>query len=225
MRDLELRGAGNLLGAAQSGHIAGVGFDLYCQLLRQSIARLKGEPAALTVRATVRLDFVHLGEAAGEHAAPALAAATDDTGHGYAALKEAEMAGQWMAGMTASLPADYVSDTRLRLDQYRRLALAASPAEVKALASAMRDRFGPLPESAKALVKLTEIRVWAEQKRVVAVETEGDRLKCERAGGGRAAGARYVQLGNRFPRLTAARPLQRMEEIIRFLQRLEPDKT
>jgi transcription-repair coupling factor (superfamily II helicase) len=43
MRDLELRGAGNLLGAEQSGHIVGVGFELYCQLLRQSVARLKGE--------------------------------------------------------------------------------------------------------------------------------------------------------------------------------------
>ena len=42
MRDLELRGAGNLLGTEQSGHIIGVGFDLYCQLLRQSVARLKG---------------------------------------------------------------------------------------------------------------------------------------------------------------------------------------
>jgi transcription-repair coupling factor (superfamily II helicase) len=39
MRDLELRGAGNLLGAEQSGHIVGVGFELYCQLLRQSVAR------------------------------------------------------------------------------------------------------------------------------------------------------------------------------------------
>ena len=46
MRDLELRGAGNLLGTEQSGHIAGVGFDLYCQLLRQSIASLKGEKTA-----------------------------------------------------------------------------------------------------------------------------------------------------------------------------------
>ncbi|MET0262874.1 MAG: transcription-repair coupling factor, partial [Rariglobus sp.] len=43
MRDLELRGAGNLLGSQQSGHIIGVGFELYCQLLRQSVARLKGD--------------------------------------------------------------------------------------------------------------------------------------------------------------------------------------
>ena len=42
MRDLDLRGAGNLLGSEQSGHIAGIGFELYCQLLKQSVARLKG---------------------------------------------------------------------------------------------------------------------------------------------------------------------------------------
>ncbi|MFN2450144.1 MAG: transcription-repair coupling factor [Candidatus Baltobacteraceae bacterium] len=47
MRDLEIRGAGNLLGAAQSGFIASVGFDTYCQLLAEAIAQRKGEQAAL----------------------------------------------------------------------------------------------------------------------------------------------------------------------------------
>ena len=61
----ELRGAGNLLGAEQSGHIVGVGFELYCQLLRQSIARLKGEPTATVIRASVKLDFLLMGEARG----------------------------------------------------------------------------------------------------------------------------------------------------------------
>ena len=42
MRDLEIRGAGNLLGSEQSGHITAVGFDLYCQLLKQSVAALEG---------------------------------------------------------------------------------------------------------------------------------------------------------------------------------------
>jgi transcription-repair coupling factor (superfamily II helicase) len=62
MRDLELRGAGNLLGAEQSGHIVGVGFELYCQLLRQSVARLKGDKTAAAIRANVKLDFVFVGE-------------------------------------------------------------------------------------------------------------------------------------------------------------------
>ncbi len=44
MRDLEIRGAGNLLGEAQSGHIAAVGFDLYCQMVVEAVGELKGEP-------------------------------------------------------------------------------------------------------------------------------------------------------------------------------------
>ncbi|HKH03940.1 MAG TPA: transcription-repair coupling factor [Acidimicrobiales bacterium] len=45
MRDLEIRGAGNLLGTGQSGHIAAVGYDLYCQMVSEVVAELKGEPA------------------------------------------------------------------------------------------------------------------------------------------------------------------------------------
>jgi transcription-repair coupling factor (superfamily II helicase) len=44
MRDLEIRGAGNLLGEAQSGHIAAVGYDLYCQMVTEAVAEMKGEP-------------------------------------------------------------------------------------------------------------------------------------------------------------------------------------
>jgi transcription-repair coupling factor (superfamily II helicase) len=43
MRDLEIRGAGNLLGTGQSGHIAAVGYDLYCQMVNEAVAELKGE--------------------------------------------------------------------------------------------------------------------------------------------------------------------------------------
>ncbi|MFN8028336.1 MAG: transcription-repair coupling factor [Acidimicrobiia bacterium] len=44
MRDLEIRGAGNLLGESQSGHIAAVGFDLYCQMVVEAVGELKGDP-------------------------------------------------------------------------------------------------------------------------------------------------------------------------------------
>src|SRR5437763_13575629 len=63
MRDLELRGAGSILGTAQSGHITAVGFDLYCQLLQQSVSALKGEKAPLRLEVEVRLDFVASNEA------------------------------------------------------------------------------------------------------------------------------------------------------------------
>jgi transcription-repair coupling factor (superfamily II helicase) len=56
MRDLEIRGAGNLLGSAQSGFIASVGFDTYCELLAQAIAQRRGEPAALEERQEAVID-------------------------------------------------------------------------------------------------------------------------------------------------------------------------
>ncbi|MEX1007321.1 MAG: transcription-repair coupling factor [Acidimicrobiia bacterium] len=55
MRDLEIRGAGNLLGAAQSGHIAAVGFDLYCQMVTEAVGELKGEPVPEPLEITVDL--------------------------------------------------------------------------------------------------------------------------------------------------------------------------
>src|SRR5208283_1642675 len=60
MRDLEIRGAGNLLGAEQSGHITAVGFELYCQLLKQSVSALKGEKVKPRVKVSVKLDFLEM---------------------------------------------------------------------------------------------------------------------------------------------------------------------
>jgi transcription-repair coupling factor (superfamily II helicase) len=56
MRDLEIRGAGNILGSEQSGHITAVGYELYCQLLDAAVRRLRGQPVDEHVRADVQLD-------------------------------------------------------------------------------------------------------------------------------------------------------------------------
>ena len=53
--DLELRGAGNMLGRQQHGHIEAIGFDMYCQMLERAVAKLKGEPAAPDLRTTLNL--------------------------------------------------------------------------------------------------------------------------------------------------------------------------
>ena len=55
MRDLEIRGAGNLLGGEQSGHIAAVGFDLYCQLVTEAVAELSGEVTEAPVEVTIEI--------------------------------------------------------------------------------------------------------------------------------------------------------------------------
>ena len=99
MRDLELRGAGNLLGAQQSGHIAGVGFELYCQLLQQSVARLKDQPEAVHIRAEIRLDFITRGE-------------------GAIPIRNSsqQSAGIQPSTTETTLPEDYILEPKLRID-------------------------------------------------------------------------------------------------------------
>ena len=219
MRDLELRGAGNLLGPEQSGHIVGVGFELYCQLLRQSVARLKGDPAAAVVRASVKLDFVQVG---GGDAGAARLRAHGRHEDGYTVLRDAEHAAGGavpVRPIAARLPAAYLAETRLRLDYYRRLALAGSTRALREIEAELIDRFGKPGDEVRALLLLTEIRIAAEQKGLRAVETEGNRLKCLRHS---AQPDDWVMLGTRFPRLTASGPLLRLREIIRFLTHLPP---
>ena len=61
MRDLELRGAGNILGAEQSGHIANIGFELYCKLLKSSIDKLKNKNNEDQIFTELELDFITYG--------------------------------------------------------------------------------------------------------------------------------------------------------------------
>ena len=81
----------------------------------------------------------------------------------------------------------------------------------------LRDRFGKFGDEVRALLLVTEIRLRAEQKGIVSVETESSRLKCLRNSGRRDD---WVQVGTRFPRLTTPKPLLRLREIISFLNNL-----
>ena len=215
MRDLELRGAGNLLGAEQSGHIVGVGFELYCQLLRQSVARLKGEKTAAAIRANVKLDFVFVGENAGTRAESSRGRHQD----GYTAIKDAEdeAGASEIAKIQARIPLNYIGETRLRIDFYRKLAMADALPVLRQIEGDLHDRFGKYGEEVKALLLVTEIRIRAEQKGLLSVESEASRLRCLRNSGRRDD---WVQVGTRFPRLTAPGPLLRLREIVSFLNNL-----
>jgi transcription-repair coupling factor (superfamily II helicase) len=221
MRDLELRGAGNLLGSEQSGHIVGVGFELYCQLLRQSVARLKGDKVAAAIRANVKLDFVFVGEAPPPDRGPGGDASRSTRGRhvdGYTALKDAEdEQAVEVPRIQARIPATFLAETRLRIDFYRKLALSDTVPALNQIEVDLRDRFGKFGDEVRALLLVTEIRIRAEQKGIVSVETESSRLKCLRHSGRRDD---WVQVGTRFPRLTTPKPLLRLREIISFLNNL-----
>jgi transcription-repair coupling factor (superfamily II helicase) len=199
MRDLELRGAGNILGAAQSGHVATVGFDLYCQLLRRSVAKLRGDKGAVIERCEVQLDFI-------DHTQAALGTEQINSSDGEVPL------------LTATLPSDWIPETRLRIEAFRRIALALDAAEVAELRTSLKDRYGRLPPEADALLSLAEIRCLAEDKCVVSVTTDGAVLRCQQAPAGRPP--EPILVGNRFPRLTVRDPLRKLKEIRGFLSRL-----
>ena len=211
MRDLELRGAGNLLGTQQSGHIAGVGFDLYCQLLRQSIASLKGESAAKQIRASVQLDFVHFGESD-----PSVAHHQSDSNSRFQTLKAAQLEDTHVPPIEALIPESYIEDPHLRIQFYRKLATCPDHDTLNTIEEELVDRFKNYPKEVQALLLTTEIRVQAEKQGYLRVETDGNRLKLRLPKG---SNNDYFQIGKRFPRLTTKGPIPRLREILRSVKK------
>jgi transcription-repair coupling factor (superfamily II helicase) len=201
MRDLEIRGAGNLLGAEQSGHITAVGFELYCQLLKQSIAALKGEKVKPRTDVAVRMDFLEIG---GTEAEP------DQGGEQSAPASKSTSRAISTSASSAGLPHSYVAEPQQRIEIYRKLAQAEDRAALAGLQAEVRDRFGPLPAPTEMLFLLGEIKLLGGERGITAIEVKGDRLMLTRRGD-------FVQMGGKFPRLTRKTPDARLKEIKRLL--------
>jgi transcription-repair coupling factor (superfamily II helicase) len=192
MRDLEIRGAGNLLGAEQSGHITAVGFELYCQLLKQSVGALKGEKVKPRVEVRIALDFLEMNgrrEALGDG-------------------REGENTPR--SAPHASLPDNYVTEPHHRIEIYRKLAQATDKPALDHLQKELRDRFGPLPPPVELLLAIGELKILASEKAVTAIEVKADKLMLTRHGD-------YLQFGGKFPRLTKKEVPARLKEIKRLL--------
>jgi len=152
MRDMEIRGAGELLGAEQHGHIAAIGFDLYMRLLRRAIEELQqsaGERGEAIRRAQ--------DKAAGETLALDLGPSID-------------------LPLSAHLPHSYVPDEPLRLRLYRRLARAQSEEDVASLAAELEDRFGPLPEPVANLLYILRVRALAAGLGITGIRVENEQI-------------------------------------------------
>ena len=192
LRDLELRGAGNLLGSEQSGHIAGVGFEVYCRLLRESVSRLKGDEIALRPHAVVRLDFLHTDESIPEDSAS--------------------------LNMASCLPESYMNEPRLRIDFYRKIAAVMEIESLNDLRSELRDRFGPLPSSVEALFMEVEIKCLAQESGFDLISTKGRELQCRYVRRSSKEGIKYLRKLGNLPCLNEKQPLLKLKEIIRFLK-------
>ncbi|MCX8107614.1 MAG: transcription-repair coupling factor, partial [Verrucomicrobiae bacterium] len=234
MRDLEIRGAGNILGPEQSGHIAAVGFELYCQLLKQSIAALKGQPVPERINVKLRLDFLNHAPSAASRSARKK---KEPPRHGeiqippnlgievprevptwnerYETVRNAEVgvAPVPICRGVAALPLSYVSEPRHRLEFYRKLSQATTEPEIEALRTEMRDRFGPLPPACDLLLLTTSLKPLAAKAGISEIETRGDRLMLLR-------GHEYIMINGDFPRLRRRTPKGLLNEIKRFLASL-----
>jgi len=138
LRDLELRGAGNLLGAEQSGYAQAVGFDTYLRWLQETVEALKGK---------------------------------GDGGRGTRVPPEVVL------DQPAHLADDYVPDEAAKLDLYRRLARAEGLSEIEAVREELRDRFGPLPDDARRLLLVSELRALGGRAGLEMVLVKGDEAR------------------------------------------------
>jgi transcription-repair coupling factor (superfamily II helicase) len=144
MRDMEIRGTGNILGREQHGAMIAIGFELYCDLLQRAVRRLKGEQL------------------------------------------EAEVATEIKWPIDAFVPEAYVPIEAQRLGLYKRLAQVRSLRAVRDLEAEMRDRFGPLPDPAQALVELAAARVGASLCGIARIVARPRDVRLEPAGEARS---------------------------------------
>jgi transcription-repair coupling factor (superfamily II helicase) len=193
MRDLEIRGAGNLLGSEQSGHITAVGFELYCQLLKQSVAVLRGERPKPRVDVQVRLDFLELRPAAD---------GSEKAGAGSSASARATS--------LAFIPHGYAPEPRHRIEIYRKIAQAGDSAALAALGTELRDRFGAPPAPVELLLQVAALKILAAERGISSIEVVEDKLMLTRQGD-------FITLGGKFPRLTKKQAPARLKEIKRLL--------
>ncbi|MDX1522393.1 MAG: TRCF domain-containing protein, partial [Anaerolineae bacterium] len=144
MRDLEIRGAGELLGSKQHGHIGAVGFDLYSRLLAQAIRELKGEvPAYVT----------------GDDASAYLNPLADGI--------------QLNLPIPAYVPEGYLPEEKLRLRLYRRLAGISTLKDIEEMSKELNDRFGEMPGPVDNLLYQLRLKILAMDAGAKAIITEG----------------------------------------------------
>jgi transcription-repair coupling factor (superfamily II helicase) len=215
MRDLEIRGAGNLLGAEQSGHITAVGFELYCQLLKQSVSALKGETVKPRVEVQVRLDF--LSQSPLDDITPPEPRRKGKSTSGSADLEAAKpSASSTRAGrpaMSAHIPIKYISDPRQRIEVYRKLAQATDKASLQSLQQELRDRFGPCPPALELLLQVVEIKGLAAERLIHSIEVKEDKVMLSR-------GEDFIMMKGKFPRLVKKETGPRLRELKKLLMSL-----
>lgn len=153
MQDLDIRGAGNMLGAEQSGFIADLGYETYQKILSEAVHELKTD------------EFAHL-YADGPEADGAAAISGDRF------VDECQVE----SDLELLLPADYVTGSSERMLLYRELDGLTLDTEAEAFRSRLEDRFGPVPPETEELLRIVPLRRLAVRLGVEKVFLKGGRM-------------------------------------------------
>jgi transcription-repair coupling factor (superfamily II helicase) len=153
MRDLEIRGAGELLGTRQHGFIQSVGFHLYTRMLADAVRRLRRVASEI-----YKVDGDKFDNAFSTFNLPLSIPVNVDL------------------PLAIGIPAHYIPDQDLRLRLYRRIADLRDETELDALGSEFRDRFGNLPEMVQNLLYQMRIKLRAEKAGLTAVSWEAGQI-------------------------------------------------
>lgn len=211
MRDLEIRGAGNLLGTEQSGHIVAVGFDLYCQMLKAATSKMQGRRHAPPMEVSLRVDFLCMNESQWIQDADAVPQkrVTAATAHRPPDRQKLVSTKDWR--IPAFIPINYIEDARSRITAYRMLGEIMTRKELDALEQGWRDQYGPPPPAVENLLVCAAIKLAAAHASISMVEIKEEKLMLTRNG-------RYVMLGGKFPRLTGMDATLLLRESLQLLR-------
>jgi transcription-repair coupling factor (superfamily II helicase) len=134
-RDLEIRGAGSLLGTEQSGAAARVGFDLYMRMLKKSIRQLRGLDLPLVPRTNVLLPM----------------------NQGSMEIRKKDESGNTVSVHAFQMPESYISDETERQTAETAVRLAESSTTLVELTNLWKDQYGPLPAPLQAKLKIMHL--------------------------------------------------------------------
>ena len=147
MQDLDIRGAGNLLGAEQSGFIADLGYETYQKILKEAVTELRTEEFSESFD-----DMTRDGE------------------------QEFVSDCVIESDLELRLPPEYVPQESERIMLYQQLDNMERPEDIKAFAERLRDRFGPVPHTTEELIKVVPLRMEARRLGIERLTLKGGRM-------------------------------------------------
>ena len=214
MKDLEIRGAGNLLGQQQSGQIVAIGFTLYCKLLQRAVDILKKGDFKKKIEESkkeIQIETEENQETEGTKVKPKKI----DWRKEIPAYQPTEKFIELILPFAGNIPEEFVESPTLRLELFQRIGNSKRVKEIRNLEEEIRDRFGKLPNDAVLLLRIAEARLHSKIRGINSIEIDDRKVIMRRSG-------KILTPTNTFPRINISNPLESINIILAYISQLKP---